>query len=178
MLKFPRAGSKRKLGDILGKIEFNIQRIIEDLEGIDKKDFVQNRILRNSVFMDIATIGELLKAVTFNVNNENIEDPDPYGLMQTFPNVDWMGFKEFKDKYFQDDFSIDVNRVWAIATFSLQTLNESISTIRKDYPDIASYMDTTIQQILNFNKRVIAEAESSKELKIESESDDSCPSFF
>ena len=158
MLKFPRAGSKRKLGDVLGKIEFNIQRVTEDIDGVDQKDFVKNRILRNSVFMDIATIGELLKAVTFNVNNENIEDPDPYGLMETFQNVDWSGFKGFRDKNFHDYFSIDANKVWMMTKFSLKELNDAIYAIKNDYPEIASYMKTTINQINNFDKRVVEEA--------------------
>lgn len=157
-LYFPKSGSKRKISIALGKILNNIHEIEKALKDVDQLEFAKNRILHNSVFLDMATIGELLKTITGNPDDENIANPDPYNLMQSFPDVDWQDLKGFRDINDHNYFIINPNMVWRTLTFRLQKLQSAIFKIREIYPDISKSIDIVIDNIAENYNRAVQEA--------------------
>ena len=95
----------------------------------------------------MATIRELLKTVTGNLNDESVKNIDPYRLIKSFPHVPWQDLKGFKDITDHNYFILNPNILWRSLTFRLTALQNAINMIRDTYPDIAHEMDLTKEKI-------------------------------
>ena len=158
-LNFPKAGSKRKLARVLGKILNNIFEIQEELSNTNQIEFAKNRRLHNSIYLDLATIGELLKSITGNPDDENTINPDPYNLMHSFPEVQWSDIKGFRDITDHNYFILNPNMVWNSATIRIEHLKNAINKISENYPEIKEEIENTIKDIKLTYNNGIKEAE-------------------
>lgn len=77
----------------------------------------------------MATIRELLKTVTGNLNDESVKNIDPYQLIESFPHVPWQDLKGFRDITDHNYFILNM--------------------IRDTYPDIAHEMDLTKEKLIH-----------------------------
>lgn len=158
-LNFPKAGSKRKLGMVLGKILNNIFEIQKELSGTDQIEFAKNRRLHNSIYLDLATVGELLKSITGNPDDEDTINPDPYNLMRSFPEIQWSDIKGFRDITDHNYFILNPNMVWNSATIRMEHLKNVIIKISENYPEIKEEIENTLKDIKLTYENGIKEAE-------------------
>lgn len=160
MLIFPKPGSKRKLGIVFGKILNNICEIRNALQDIDRLEFMGNRIVRNSVVLDMATIGELLKTITKNPDNESAANPDPYGVMKSFPDVRWKDIKGFRDIVSHRYFLAEFNMFWDNLPKYIDPLEKMICTVFEEVPDIKLVAEETIINIKAMEHEGFVDAEN------------------
>jgi len=96
-----------------------IARIEVYLEGLDERDFFEDRRTQDAVVRQLEIIGEATKRLSGDVRNRS-------------PSIPWQDMAGMRDKLIHNYFSVDMRRVWLTATRDLPPLKASIAEILKD----------------------------------------------
>lgn len=158
-LKFPKPGSIRKIGRTFAQVQWHLESIKSTIKEIDEQEFAKNRIIRNSVLLDLMWIGKLFQRVTGNPDDENTGDIDRYGLIKSFPEVSWFGVKKFANIVQYDCFQIVPSIVWNNLRLTIPAIDSMLVVIRESYPDVVREMEKETAAIQSVNRLAVIIAE-------------------
>jgi uncharacterized protein with HEPN domain len=86
---------------------------------VDKKEFLESRLLQDALVRKIELIGEAAKGLTEEIPNENNQIP-------------WKEMMRMRDKVIHHYFRLDLDIVWLTATTNIPSLKLQVEKIIKN----------------------------------------------
>ena len=100
-------------------IKESIDNIISFTQGIDKDNFLDNKLVQDATIRNLEIIGEASKNITpeFRVSH---------------PEIEWKKMAGMRDKLIHQYMSVDILAVWGVIEEVLPTLNKQITKLLND----------------------------------------------
>lgn len=99
-------------------ILISISAIESFIQNIDKKHFLQNRMMQGAIIREIEIIGEAAKNISKETRNKNRHIP-------------WKQIAGMRDKLIHHYFGIDLNIVWNTVRDAIPPLKEAMQELVK-----------------------------------------------
>ena len=93
-----------------------IDKIDEYLQGISKKDFLQQTIVHDAIMHELQIIGEAIRHISSDFRKKH-------------PNINWKEIVGMRSKIVHDYFGINLEIIWKAATEDVPKLKEDIKQI-------------------------------------------------
>ncbi len=90
--------------------------LIEEKQGLDKEQFLQDATLKRAFVRSIAIIGEASKKVPSELKNQ-------------YPGVNWKALAGMRDRLIHDYFGVDYDLVWDVVENKIPSFREDILKI-------------------------------------------------
>lgn len=97
----------------------NINDIESFLNGVSKKELINNKEKQNAIVRGLEVIGEATKNI-------------PYNFKEECPEVKWKEIAGTRDKIIHHYFGVDLNIIWEIVKRDLPVLKKQILKIKED----------------------------------------------
>lgn len=138
------------LGTIFGEIQFHIDILLEDMEGVTPELYSKNRIIRGNLCMRLQAIGELVKRISG-------KDDDQFGLKREFPGFPWDNFKGMRNIIAHAYAKVDISYPWEAYSEAIPAIENVIQRVCESYPGVKDAMDITVSA-LSYNEKVSIDA--------------------
>jgi len=96
-----------------------IRYLVQESEGLEYKDFVNNETLKRAFVRSLEVIGEATK----NVSAE---------FRERYPNIKWREMAGLRDKLIHHYFGVNLKRVWDVVVTQIPKLKAQIGVILKE----------------------------------------------
>lgn len=97
----------------------SINAIEEFSRGINKEEFMSNRLKQSAIVREIEIIGEAVKNISEKIKKR-------------YPKVEWKDIARTRDKMIHHYFGVDLNIVWNIVKNDIPVLKTNIQKILDD----------------------------------------------
>ena len=98
--------------DILHSIDF----ILKNIEGVKKEEFIQDELLRSSLFFHLIIIGEATSKISQDIK-------------MAYPHTDWRDIVDFRNFMVHKYFGYDYDTIWSTMINDLPEYRDDIERI-------------------------------------------------